>query len=94
MNRIEELEQIIFDANQELCQIKNECSHPVPCVTKKYSSNTGNMDKYDDSWTIHLHCELCHKKWSVSFSGHDEYNCNTKRSDYYETSRKYTREKK
>ena len=91
MSRITELQKIINDAHAEIKQIQEECSHPVSCVTKEYSASTGNWNKYDNSYAITLHCELCGKSWGFSYSEHDDYNNNGKREKYLEASKKYTR---
>jgi len=94
MNRIEELKLVISQAQAEINLIQEECTHPVSCTTKKYTGDTGNWDRYDDSWSIDLHCELCGKRWGYSYSRHDDYDNDKKgkRAKYMEASKKYTRE--
>lgn len=39
------------------------CSHVN--VSKKYCADTGNWDRYDDSYWIEYRCPDCGKFWSV-----------------------------
>ncbi len=89
MSRINELKEIIKSAQTEIKQIQSECSHPVSCVTKKYTGNTGSWDRNDDSYTINLHCELCDKSWNFSYNGYSKVE---EVEQYKEYSKMYTRE--
>ncbi len=88
MSRITELKGIIADAYNEIQEIQKLCSHPAPCVTKKYTSNTGNWNPRDDTYTIKLHCELCDKNWEVVASTNTSYKDKT---EYEDADRLYTR---
>jgi hypothetical protein len=43
--------------------LQSICTHPN--ATKKYSSNTGNWDRGQDSYWIDWHCLDCDKRWST-----------------------------
>jgi ribosomal protein L33 len=86
MSRIDELEKVIKDARTEIEDIRNECSHPVSCVTKEYWGSSGNYDPDDNCYKIHLECSLCGKRWTFTANDTDD--------NYRLASIKYTKEKK
>lgn len=65
MNRIEEIEIQIGKLLAEKSQIQLACTHPPICVRYRHDSNTGNYDRFDDSYWTSLRCTLCGKRWTL-----------------------------
>lgn len=64
MKTIASIELEILQLNEQLKQIREECSHPVTLLVAihKYGAETDGY-AMDCRWTEY-HCGLCGKKWS------------------------------
>jgi hypothetical protein len=64
MSVISLLRAEISERHRQIAVIQEACSHPEPCLTKKYEGSTGNYDPSDDCYWVVYECSLCEKRWS------------------------------
>ncbi len=59
--KIEKLKKDILKKQQEIINLQSECQHEN--LIGKYSADTGNWCRDDDSYWVDFKCEDCGKQW-------------------------------
>ena len=66
MTKINELREIIKDAQSKIIKIQEACSHPKICVTSEYWRATDEYGTTVTSSGYSHECSLCEKRWGTS----------------------------